>query len=191
MTPNTRDMSVHHSSQSVEWNTPKWILELVSQFFDSDFDGPWPRTRHPIDLDPSSDHGHWVPAERHYTKQDNGLLLPWSGKVFCNPPYGADVPKWVDKACREYNDGEPDEIIMVLPGRPGSKWFAQISDQHAICFLSHRLRFVVDGVPGGPAPFPTAIAYLGGRLRQFQTTFEPHGSCICPLFWAFNTGGNT
>jgi len=40
-------------------------------------------------LDPCSPGmDHWVPANRVYTKADDGLSKPWDGLVFMNPPYG-------------------------------------------------------------------------------------------------------
>ena len=42
-----------------------------------------------FDLDPCSPGpGHWVPANKIYTKEDDGLTSPWEGSVFMNPPFG-------------------------------------------------------------------------------------------------------
>ncbi len=48
-----------------------------------------------IDLDPSSNSREIpnVPAARHYTAQDNGLVQPWDGRVFLNPPFGPGVER--------------------------------------------------------------------------------------------------
>ena len=40
-------------------------------------------------------------CERFYTPEDDGLLQPWDGGVWCNPPYGKEIGKWVEKASRE------------------------------------------------------------------------------------------
>ena len=40
-------------------------------------------------------------CERFYTPEDDGLLRPWDGGVWCNPPYGKEIGKWVEKASRE------------------------------------------------------------------------------------------
>jgi len=43
-----------------------------------------------FDLDPCSPGRGLchVPAKRIYTKEDDGLVQPWFGLVFCNPPFG-------------------------------------------------------------------------------------------------------
>lgn len=56
-----------------EWLTPPEIIKALGQF----------------DLDPCAPVVRpWDTAERHYSIKDNGLMLPWSGRVWCNPPYG-------------------------------------------------------------------------------------------------------
>jgi len=50
----------------------------------------------PFDLDPCAyEKQPWSTAFTMYKlPEQNGLLLPWEGCVFCNPPYGPEVEKW-------------------------------------------------------------------------------------------------
>jgi hypothetical protein len=61
-------------TDSDERVTPRWIFEALGETFD---------------LDPASpvDGGDVVPAATKYTRRDDGLVLPWSGFVWCNPPF--------------------------------------------------------------------------------------------------------
>lgn len=34
----------------------------------------------------------------YYTKEQDGLSMPWFGTCWCNPPYGREIGKWVAKA---------------------------------------------------------------------------------------------
>jgi hypothetical protein len=74
----------------------------------------------PFDLDPCSPGpGHWVPAEKIYTKADDGLRQPWFGRVFMNPPFGGrngHVP-WLIKFLNHGNG------IAIVRAYTSSTWF--------------------------------------------------------------------
>jgi len=58
-----------------EWYTPRSLFDGLGLRFDLDVCAP-------IDQTYSS-----VPADRHFTIEDDGLSQPWEGLVWCNPPY--------------------------------------------------------------------------------------------------------
>lgn len=53
-----------------------------------------------------------------YTPKQDGLKQPWSGAVWCNPPYGREIGKWVKKAAEE-----TCMVVMLLPARTDTAWF--------------------------------------------------------------------
>lgn len=57
-----------------DWYTPPELFAALGLTFDLDPCSPGP--------------GHWVPARCVYTKDDDGLSLPWQGLVWMNPPFG-------------------------------------------------------------------------------------------------------
>ncbi len=67
-------------NESKEWYTPKYIFDALGLEFDLDPASPG------VDIVP------WIPARYHLTCLDNGLITPWKGKVWLNPPYGMDTP---------------------------------------------------------------------------------------------------
>jgi hypothetical protein len=70
-------MGSHQSARSETntWFSPPAILEALGGA-DS------------FDLDPCSHVDRpWSTARQHYTQEDDGLLLPWFGRVWLNPPY--------------------------------------------------------------------------------------------------------
>lgn len=83
----SKGMGGHHSpaSETVVWLTPPEILKALGDF----------------DLDPCacSEPRPWPTAAEHYTRETNGLLRPWSGRVWLNPPYGspAVVRPWLSR----------------------------------------------------------------------------------------------
>lgn len=110
--------------KSVEWYTPKWVFDELGLFFD---------------LDPASPHNHetCVPAKLKYTVYDNGLLKPWFGNVWLNPPYGKETGKWMGRLI-DHGTG----IAMVF-SRTDSKWFQRaMKTANAILFFSGRIKYI-------------------------------------------------
>jgi len=68
-------------AQTAEWYTPPDTFAGLGRGGIDEFD-----------LDPCSPGPGlcFVPAKKVYTKADNGLLLPWFGLVFVNPPFNKD-----------------------------------------------------------------------------------------------------
>ena len=126
-----------------EWLTPKWITDTLG----------------PFDLDPCSpgDRRPWDTAALHYSLPVDGLTAPWVGRVWCNPPYGKETFKWMEKMA-EHGDG-----IALIFARTETKGFhRQVWERaHAVLFLEGRLAFHrVDGSAGDVANAPSClIAY--------------------------------
>ena len=101
-------MAEHEPSlgMSDEWFTPCSIFAALGLTFDLDPCSPWP--------------GHWVPARRIYTKEDDGLAQPWQGLVFVNPPFGGrngHVP-WLRKvltARQRHRHRSSVHLLCVVP----------------------------------------------------------------------------
>ena len=91
-------------------------------------------------------------CSRYYTKEDDGLSKNWGGEtVFCNPPYGKEIGKWVKK-CAESNT----LVVALLPSRTDTRWFHDyIYNNAEIRFIKGRLKF---GDSKNSAPFPSMIA---------------------------------
>jgi DNA N-6-adenine-methyltransferase (Dam) len=71
-----------------EWLTPLNIIEGLGEF----------------DLDPCSPIVRpWDTAAKHYNINDDGFNQPWEGRVWCNPPYGRETFKWIDKLATHGN----------------------------------------------------------------------------------------
>lgn len=129
------------SSATDEWATPQALFdELDAEFH--------------FNLDPAStDLNH--KCQRYFTKAEDGLLQNWGGcQVFCNPPYGRQIGRWVEKAVAEA--AKPyTTVVMLLPARTDTRWFHKyIYGQTEIRFIKGRLKF---GEALNSAPFPSMI----------------------------------
>ena len=131
------------SSNSNEWGTPKKFFEELNNEFN-------------FTLDPCSTHEN-AKCEKHFTKEEDGLKQDWSKDiVFCNPPYGKELPLWVEKAYNENKKGAL--VVMLIPSRTDTKYFHKyIYKQHEIRFIKGRLKFN-DGKTA--APFPSMVVIM-------------------------------
>ena len=154
------------SSPSEEWYTPPEFIEMARLVLGV------------IDLDVASNDiaQKWVKAVRYYTKADDGLKLPWLGRVWCNPPYGQWTRLFMQRALTLYALGDFSECIFLV-NRTGAAWYMDMIEQfHAICQVRRRISFWgPDGKPGGSPRYYNDFLYLGGKIDKFDETFSAIG----------------
>jgi len=96
----------------------------------------------------------------------------WGGRVWLNPPYGREMPRWIEKAVAEVEAGHCERVVALIPSRTDTKMWQRFVlrelrpmrnvnycvDAHAavavVRFLPGRVKFVGTD---GPAPFPSAV----------------------------------
>jgi len=77
--------------------------------------------------------------------------------VFCNPPYGRDINKWVEKAHNEAVRGGAF-VVMLIPARTDTRYFHDyIYGKHEIRFIRGRLHFNESKTA---APFPSMVVIM-------------------------------
>lgn len=132
---------VMFSSRSDNWATPTDLFNKLNEEFH-------------FNLDPCANaYNH--KCDRYFTKEQDGLKQNWGGnRVFCNPPYGKEINKWVLK-CSEESKKNNTLVVMLIPARTDTRWFHDyIYEKAEIRFIKGRLRF---GESKNPAPFPSMI----------------------------------
>lgn len=146
-TPHLRRKGIgsHQSArmENDEWLTPPELLATLGHF----------------DLDPCSPIVRpWPTADRHFTIEDDGLTKPWTGRVWCNPPYGRKTGIWLGR-CADHGNS----MALIFARTETEDWVRHVwSRAHSILFIFGRLYFHrVDGVradanSGGPSAL---IAY--------------------------------
>ncbi len=109
--------------QSNEWYTPPKVFDKLQTTFDLDVAAPKGGVP-------------WIPATDHYYKEIDGLIQPWYGFVWCNPPYGKNTGIWLKKFI-EHGNG-----IALVFSRTDTIWFHDYATQADIlCFIKARLKF--------------------------------------------------
>jgi phage N-6-adenine-methyltransferase len=93
-----------------------------------------------------------------YTRAQDGLAQPWSGRVWCNPPYGRAIGLWVQKAWESVQGGQSELAVLLVPARTDTEWWHRWCERGEVELLRGRLRF--GGATSG-APFPSAVVVFG------------------------------
>lgn len=127
------------------WLTPPHIFKALGQF----------------DLDPCSPLNRpWDTASNHYTVEDDGLIQPWFGRVWLNPPYGKEATPFMEKMAI-HRDG-----IALLFARTETRMFQTLVFPYAssMLFLAGRLKFHrIDGSLASTSQSPSVLIGYGHK----------------------------
>ena len=114
-------------NETADWSTPREVYEKL-------------HTEFLFTLDP-------CPLQ---SRTPDGLIRSWKGhSVYCNPPYGPGIEKWLRKS------REAAIAVYLLPARTDTEWWhnwAMLADE--IRFIRGRLKF---GTAKNNAPFPSVV----------------------------------
>ena len=117
---------------------------------------------------------HVCPNYYSLERHEDGLILPWYGHVWCNPPW-SDVPPWVRKAWQAWKEGLCDSITMLLPVRTEQPFWQQLVEPYRdqpgsplrVKFLEKRSKF---GTPEDPTGKNAGSPPFIGCLLHWRRT---------------------
>jgi hypothetical protein len=180
MADNYRPDGALLTSTSEEWFTPEQILAPMRVFAGLAAEPAFDPCGHPTNLvatttvlqskfenDPNA-----TPAYPRTVIFGDGLALDWSGRglVFCNPPYGRGIDRWLAKLATA------DEALALVPARTDTRWFhAHAWTADAILFVERRLHF---SGADTPAPFPSALYYLAPKGKDITSDLDSFRACF-------------
>ena len=130
------------SNKRNDWETPQAFFDELDREFH-------------FTLDPCA-MPDTAKCKKYYTPEQNGLLKSWIGEtVFCNPPYGRELAKWIEKCALESKHAK---VVMLIPARTDTVAFHKfIYNKAEIRFVKGRIKFKVNGKEVNPAPFPSMV----------------------------------
>ena len=146
------------SSQKMDYCTPQDFFDRLNREFHFALDAA------------ATEKSAKCPA--YYTPEADGLKRPWGitgeGAVFCNPPYGREIGKWVRKAYEEAQRGVT--VVLLIPARTDTAYFHEyIYGKAEIRFIRGRLHFTdEDGKRYPPAPFPSMVVIYNKKRPKWE-----------------------
>ena len=112
------------SSASCEWETPMEFFDKQDAVYHFDLD---------VCATPDN-----AKCARYYTKEQDGLVQPWTGRCWMNVCGG----------------GCADLVVCLLPARTDTAWWHDYCMKGEVQFIRGRLKF---GKAKNAAPFPSAL----------------------------------
>lgn len=140
---------MHFSSATPEWPTPQDLFDALTWAYGG------------FTLDPCATAQN-AKCERFFTREDDGLAQPWTGKVFVNPPYGRGNRPMGEKGvgrisqwrARGLPAARPRRYALVarlcearpraFPARPPQVWFG--AQQRSVSFRDCDFRTILHAV---------------------------------------------
>lgn len=139
---------LHHSTEvgTDDWRTPRAFFEKLHKEFGFVVDAAASPTN--------------AMLPRYWTADDDALQQDWAavgGPVWCNPPYGRGIDRWLAKAVFERTRGVTS--VLLTFARTDTAWWHDYAMQaNWIVFVRGRLSFErPDGTKGAPAPAPSVL----------------------------------
>ena len=142
-------LAIKKLNTSDDFLTPPEIVEAMGVF----------------DLDPcaSKRSERLLAAINYRFPEDDGLMLPWQGAVFVNPPF-SELQKWVNRFILHGNG------VLLVPARVEVSWFWKLW-HHAdgIFFTKGPVKYLC---PEGKAPPGFSVGHSARWARKMSRDFK-------------------
>ena len=152
---------------AIEWYTPAVYIDAARTCMGG------------IDLDPASCEAAnaLVQADRFFALEDDGLVQPWVGRVWLNPPWTSkDMAGFIDRfAAHDHG--------CILVNTVTETKYGQILLQACpvVCFHAGRINFSSPhGQKAGSGTVGQMIGYRGPTPETFADAFAPFGTILQP-----------
>ena len=142
---------VMFSSKTDLWETPQILFDQLNNEFHFNLD---------VCALPEN-----TKCAAYYTPEMNGLVQPWYGNCWCNPPYGRKIREWVKRAHNYAMEGIT--TVIVLPARTDTQWCHDyiLIRKREVRFLLGRLKF---GGAKNSAPFPSMVVVFRPKMEMLE-----------------------
>lgn len=154
-----------HEGVTNDWLTPPSLVKMLGHF----------------DLDPCACPVQpWKLADKNYSlPESDGLILPWEGRVFCNPPYGPHIGKWAERMAIHRNG-----IFLIFSRTETRAWEAIWKEANATLFPFGRTCFYLpSGERSKSGTAPSALLAYGEANVEALRNSGISGALVSKAQW--------
>ncbi len=154
--------ALHFSSERQDWRTPPALFDALDKAFQFNIDAA------------ANDYNHL--CKKYFSQGNSAFLHHWTledgtpGRVWLNPPYGREQPKFIRKAASEAAAGHAEFVVLLIPARPDTKVWQEVIFPSAqlICWMKGRIRFGEgrNNAERDAAPFASALVVLSAHAPE-------------------------
>jgi len=156
---------IAYSTGDGEWDTPRDMVQNLSRVFDFD-----------VDVCATKEN---AVCQNFYDRERDGLSQQWCGLYWMNPPYGREIPMWMENMLHSPGTG-----VCLLPARVGTRWWqrSMVKATH-ITFIQGRLKYGSDA--SWIARYNTTILKAAGitktetRIKKLRAVVKKLGGYHC------------
>ena len=142
-------------SATNEWPTPDTLWKPLDDEFG-------------FTLDVCSTHEN-AKCANHYTLAEDGLAQPWAGVAWMNPPYGAQLARWVKKCHDEAKRGVL--VVGLIPVRSNTSYWHDYIMGNEIRFVRGYPKFG-NAKQGLKAPLAVVVWRPNILIAESYETFD-------------------
>jgi len=141
------------SSVKQDWGTPQAFIEWLESAYQFKFE-----------LDVCAHEGNFK-VPNYFNEKEDCLTTEWFGRhVWMNPPFGRQLPKFINRAIGQIEKGNVGNVWILVPARTCTKWAYTLCNHKTvskILFIKGRLNFDFErNLKGANAPFPSMLIHL-------------------------------
>ena len=147
-------LSIHRQKDAIDtWTTPNEIFNFAQSKWGT------------FTLDAAANSFN-SKVSNFISESQDALKTSWnSNNTWLNPPYGRQMPKFIQRALNQVREGNTDRVVCLIASRTDTKIFQEVIFPYAseLYFIKGRIKFLKNGEKVQGANFASVFVVFDQR----------------------------
>ena len=161
-------LSIHRQINAIDtWGTPENIFNFAEKRWGS------------FQLDAAANKNNFL-VKNYISETQDALVTDWNAKnTWLNPPYGRQMPRFVERAFNEVLNGNTDRVVCLIASRTDTKIFQDVIFPLAseLYFIKGRIKFLRNGEKVQGANYASVFVVFDKRRISGKGLVVNYGKC--------------